>query len=904
MHTTTGNETTAGSDISGGSTAPWWSHPPEEVLGRLGTDASTGLDPSEHRSRLERDGPNALRAVRRQSAWFILLRQFRSLVMAILAVAAAVAYSFGEWIDGSAVVVVIVVNALLGFFAELRAVRSMESLRRLARVRTRVRRGGEVRMVPAESLVAGDIVVLEAGDVVTADLRLLRTSQLEANESTLTGESVPVGKAVDAVAEDATLPERHSLVFKGTAITRGTAEGVVVATGMRTELGRIARLVEEAEEEVTPLEKRLEGLGRRLIGLTVVIAAVPAVIGVLRGKDLVLMVETGLALAVAAIPEGLPIVATIALGRGMLRLARRGAIVNRLSSVEALGATDVIFTDKTGTLTENRLTVERLVLADGPVDVAEGLSPAPGSPVEIALRIAVLCNEADLPADGDPSGATGDPLEVALLVAGARGGVAAEALHETHPRVHVHAFDASLRLMATVHDVDGEHWVAVKGAPEAVLDAAVAVRTAEGTRPLTEEDRERWLAGTREHASEGYRMLALAERTVDAPEDDPYADLTLVALVAFLDPPRAEVAEAIAECHRAGIRVVMVTGDQADTARTIARQLGIVPDDHVEVVEGRALRAALSGDGTADARLLDAPIYARIDPEQKLALVRHQQRAGHVTAMTGDGVNDAPALKKADIGVAMGKRGTEVAREAASMVLQDDSFGTIVAAVRQGRVIFANIRKFVFYLLSCNLSEVLIVSAALLFGTSLPLLPLQVLFLNLVTDVFPALALAFGEGGRGVMSAPPREPGEPILTRRHWVGVVVYGLLITAATMTAMIIARDRLGLGPRGAVTVSFLTLAFAQVWHVLSLRSSGSSRTRNDVTGNPWVWGAIVLCSGLLLLAVHVPLLAEVLRVERLPLSAWGLVLGLSLAPFLLGQLPVWAGWDGPVRGSRADS
>jgi len=886
-----------------------WSLDPREVAAALGVDPAVGLSPDEAAARLARAGPNRLREIAPERPLAILIRQFRSPVMAILAAAAAVAFGFGEWIDGGAIAVVLAVNASLGFVVELRAVRSVEALRRLVETRARVRRGGAVSVIPATDLVPGDIALIEAGDLVAADLRILSSSRLQANESALTGESAPVGKDPRPAPSDASLPERRSLLHSGTAVTRGAGIGVVIATGMLTELGRIAHLVEEAEEEVTPLEVRLDALARRLIALTVAIAIVPVAIGLARGQDLFHWISMGLALAVAAIPEGLPIVATIALARGMLRLSRRHALVQRLSAVEALGATGVILTDKTGTLTENRLTVRRIELAEGAVDVGAddppfraaggAISPDPGTPLHAALRIALLCNDAHLGAGGDPQGGSGDPLEIALLAAGARAGLDRTSLEVAAPRVREEAFDPTLRLMGTVHETGDRVAVAVKGATEAVLARACDELCASGPRPLDDAARERWLARSRELAGQGHRVLALAERVGGGAEEPVYERLAIVALVALIDPPRREVAESIAACREAGIRVVMVTGDQRETARTIARQLGIGERERPEVVEGRELARILREGGSAP---LGASVFARVDPEQKLAIVQHFQEAGEIVAMTGDGVNDAPALRKADIGVAMGLRGTEVAREAASMVLRDDSFASIVEAVRQGRVIFSNIRKFVFYLLSCNLSEVFIVTGATIIGTTLPILPLQVLFLNLVTDVFPALALAFGEGGKDVMRSRPRPADEPILTRRHWLGIGVYGLLITASVLASLLIASHELGFSEREAVTVSFLTLAGAQLWHVFSVREPGSG-FRSDVVRNPWVWGALALCVALLGLAVHVPIVARVLQVTPLPAEGWLLVAAASVAPCLIGQIPVWRGWTGEAPADRGE-
>ncbi|MDJ0520932.1 MAG: cation-transporting P-type ATPase [Planctomycetota bacterium] len=864
-----------------GAAAPW-SAPAENVLTALGVTREQGLRSAEIRRRRRRHGPNVLRERKPQSAWDLLIHQLRSLIVALLAAAALLSFLFGDTVEAIAIAAVLVINTALGFFAELRAVRSMEALRRLGHVRTRVRRNGAAREVPAAALVPGDIVLLEGGDVVTADLRLVEASRVRADESALTGESVPVGKAVEPAGVDAPLHDRSSMLFKGTAVTRGSAEGVVVATGMATQLGRIAGLVDEAEAEVTPLERRLEALGRKLILLTVGIAILTAVLGILAGEDLVLMIETGVALAVAAIPEGLPIVATIALARGMWRMARRNVLVNRLSAVEVLGAATVIFTDKTGTLTENRLSLASVALHGGDVALDVDDLPPLDPALRTALRVGVLCTNAEV--RGESNAVTGDPLEVALLEAARRFGLERETLLAEHPEVAEEAFDATSRMMATTHR-DGETLlVVVKGAADAVLDVCSRVRTDGGDVEITAETRAAWRERDDALARAGYRVLAAAEKSVSAAEE-PYAGLTLLGLFALLDPPREDVRASVEACTSAGIRIVMVTGDQAGTARNVAHAVGITESEDATVVEGRAMPATVTGPDAE--RLRAVSLFARVAPEQKLALIQLHQEAGEIVAMTGDGVNDAPALQKADIGVAMGRRGTQVAREAADMVLKDDAFASIVAAVRHGRIIFGNIRKFVIYLLSCNVSEIMIVTGAALVQAPLPLLPLQILFLNLVTDVFPALALALGEGDETVMEQPPRPPDEGILGRRHWHAIIGFGALITFAVMLAFVAAFQILGLGRTEAVTISFLTVAFAQLWHVFNVRSPGSSFLRNEVTRNPWVWGALVLCVVLVLLAVYTPALASLLQITPPDAAGWLLVFGASLVPWLVGQL-----------------
>ena len=885
-----------------------WARPAEEILEALHVSAEEGLKREEVKRRRERYGLNRLRNIERRSAWQILIEQFKSVIVALLVAAAALSFAFGEVVEGAAIGVVILINAAIGFVTELRAVRSMEALQELSRVDARVRREGLAEEISAQELVPGDIVLLNGGDVVTADLRLFEASKLQANESALTGESVPVDKGTDPEPVDTPLAERSSMVFKGTAVTRGAGKGVVVATGMDTELGHVSSLVEEAQEEITPLEKRLSQLGHRLIWLTLGIAALVGLTGFLSGRDLMLMIRSGIALAVASVPEGLPIVATVALARGMWRMARRNAVVNRLSAVETLGSTNVILTDKTGTLTENRMTVTHMVLpsrdgASSQIDVGgvglstagtfsrdgETIDPQEEEVLRRALKVGVLCNNAALHQGGsdDKVSFVGEPTEVALLVAGAKAGIERRDLTEEMPEVREVAFDPEIKMMATYHQVGGQYLVAVKGALKPVMEASSRVLTRDGEEELTDEQRQRWIERNQEMAKKGLRVIAMASKTVQSAEADGYEGLTFLGLDALLDPPRSKVRDSIKEAQGAGVNVVMITGDQSATARNVAHAVGLVDDPEAEVIYGGDLGSLKDVSPQERGRLLQARIFARVNPEQKLDLIAIHQESGKIVAMTGDGVNDAPALKKADIGVAMGERGTQVAREAADMVLKDDRFSSIVAAIEQGRAIFDNIRKFVLYLLSCNVAEIMVVGLASLINAPLPILPLQILFLNLVTDVFPALALGVGEGDPHIMDRQPRDPEEPILTQRHWMVILGYSFTMSLSVLGALALAVLWLGMSEVRAVTISFLTLAFAQLWHVFNMRDSTSGFFKNEIVQNRWIWLALVLCTALLLVAVYVPGLADLMSVEQPGPEGWALIIGASLIPWAVGQI-----------------
>ena len=868
--------------------------PVERVAETLDVVVANGLAHDEIDVRRARYGRNELRQRRSVNLVGIWINQFKSPVVYLLAAAATLAIALSEFVDGAAIIAVLLVNAMIGFVTEVRALRSMEALRELSARSVRVRRNHEPLVIPANDLVPGDIVILDAGDVIAADMRVAESANLACDESALTGESLPVSKTTEPAESDAPLAERTSMLFKGCAVTRGTGEGVVTGTGMQTELGQITRLVDESHPERSPLERQLERLSRDLIWITLGIAVAVGLAGIFAGQQIALMIETAVALAVAAIPEGLPIVATLALARGMLRMAKRNALIERLSAVETLGAATVILTDKTGTLTENRMHIHRVVTSAGELvfdrlkgeylfgDRVASISPVNG--LDLLLLTSALCNNAALRQDG--TGGTGDPMEVALLEAAFAGGISRSELLSRYPEVSEHAFDAKTKMMATVHGDDGQFFVAVKGAPESVFGCVAAVQTSDGEvrfdTPLVEE----WHSTCDRLADQGLRLLAIAGKAVSEADVPPYRDLILYGVVGLQDPPRSDVASALSSARQAGIRVVMVTGDHARTARSISEAVGLAPTDAI-VVEGKDVKSLSAMSDAEKVAARSALIFSRVSPEQKLDLITLYQQSGEIVAMTGDGVNDAPALKKAEIGIAMGQRGTEVAREAADMVLRDDAFSTIVHAIREGRAIYTNIRRFTIYLLSCNLSEVLVVGLAVLGGLPLPLLPLQILFLNLVTDVFPAFALGTIAADRDVMIRPPRPPSEPILAHRQWRAIAVHGVVIALTTNAVLAISVFQLKLHDDEITTMCFFTLALAQLWHVFNMRNWRDGPVVNQLTRNAYVWLAIAICLAILLIATLEPHLAEVLHIVPLPHSAWIVVVVFSVIPVVLREL-----------------
>jgi P-type Ca2+ transporter type 2C len=878
-----------------------WTLEATEIVDMLDSDAEIGLDQIKANKRFRHYGPNQIKTKKHRSTWKILTAQFKNLIALLLVAAALVSFTFGQMLEGISIIVAMLVNVVIGFWTELRAVRSMEALQEMTRVQTKILRGEKIHKIPAKKLVPGDIVVLESGDMIPADLRLLEANRMQADESPLTGESVPVEKAIDVLSEDMPLAERNNMLFKGTALTHGSGKGVVVSTGMSTELGHISEMAQEAEEEaLTPLEQRLNSLGQKLIWITLGIAGLVGFTGYIAGENLFLILKTSIALAVAAIPEGLPIVATIALARGMWRMAGKNALVNRLSSVETLGATSVICTDKTGTLTENKMTVNKVCLPT-PDDIVQiDFDPDSDPPfnekaskskdrsirhliVEI-LTVGVLCNNAQLSENGE---AVGDPTEVALLQAGLSVGIKRDSLLKEQPEKKEVAFRTETKMMATWHRQDQMYVAAIKGAPEAVLKASTRILSEE-LKELDLDDalRDKIIEINQNLAGKGLRMMAMARKQSDTIQDDPYSSLTFLGLVGLLDPPRKGVKEVIAELNKAGIRVVMVTGDQHKTAEYIGNVLGLGGKDEL-VIQGQDLGSTDDLNSEKHRNILNSSIFARITPEQKLNLVKLFQADGSVVAMTGDGVNDAPALTKADIGIAMGRRGTQVAKEASDIVLKDDAFSTIALAVEQGRVIFNNIRKFIVFLLSGNVGAILIVGIAMLFGNTLPLLPLQILYLNMISDVFPALALGVGKGDRSVMENPPRPSSEPVIPNALWAIIAGYGILIALAVLTSFWIALDKMALSGERAVTISFLTLAFARTWHVFNMRDFGSNPLFNDITRNPFVWGSVFLSIGLLLIAVYLQPLAMVLDMVLPTTLEWGLILGMSLTPLVVVQI-----------------
>ncbi|WP_372918442.1 cation-translocating P-type ATPase [Salegentibacter sp.] len=1057
----------------------------EEVLKELSTDSENGLSDKEVKKRKKEYGANVLEEQKERSIWQIILAQLNNPIVYLLTAAALLAFVFGDFAEGIAIIIVLVINTVIGFWMEFKAQKSMEALKKMDKIEARLIRNGQTKKINAEEIVPGDILLVESGDLIAADARILEATELAIDESPLTGESVPVSKSTEPIEEETQVADRTNILYKGTAVTEGTAKAVVYRTGMDTELGSISAMVGEEKKDEIPLNQKLNKLTRHLIFVTIGLALAFLVFGYLSGKELYVLIQTSIAWTIAAIPEGLPIVASIALARGMLRLAKKNVIVKKLEAVETLGETTVIFTDKTGTLTKNQLTVNTFYF---PGDVRmsvdwhtgkrpkmkEEEAPEENSNFEHILKISVLANDATLEGEeevheknqesseensdadqqetskhekkgksavaaesedkskttsssktdsvekssenntketqeqnpeeetlqddqkkkeidinvnvqkaekeenrkksdmdieisandegvdihirknttpieeeeeeekdsskkknnrkrnnkdsndwddeeiieeeeeeelqeeedenGDENGGEngeeesgkgeGDPLEIALLNYTRKFSQKRYKEFRNLEREMHDPFDSESMVMGSVNeDENGKgFYVAGKGAAHAILKRSVRVLEDGEEKELTEKDKEFWNNKNDELSDEGLRVLGFAYKKTDSlPEEEEFLqDLTFTGLIGFLDPPRKEVAEAITICKEAGIKVIMVTGDHPGTARNVGEQVKLYDskgDKNSGIINGKDLKDKLENE--KDSGLTDISIFSRVDPSQKLSLIKHFQERGEIVGMTGDGINDAPALKRANIGIAMGKRGTQVAQEVSDMVLKDDAFESIVQAIKQGRIIFGNIRKFIIYQLSYHLSEILII-ASISFGLlALPLLPLQLLFLNLLSDVFPALALGVGEGNPGIMKKPPKDPEEPLITKKNWIQVALYGVILTICITGAYLYAHFVWEESEEITNNVAFFSLAFAQLLHVFNMREATENIFNNQVTRNKFIWYALAFCFAVLVAAYHIPAISEALSFHELEMRIWGLITITSILPLIIIQL-----------------
>ncbi|WP_341282347.1 calcium-translocating P-type ATPase, SERCA-type [Paenibacillus sp. FSL H8-0537] len=892
-----------------------------ELTQALNSIPEQGLAAAEAAERLQRDGHNELTEGKRVSPFMLFLNQFKDFMVLVLMGATLISGLLGEYLDAVTIIAIIVINSVLGFVQEFRAEKSLHALKEMSAPSAKVLRGGQMMDIPARELVVGDVIVLESGDRIPADVRLLEANSCYTEESALTGESVPVGKHAMAISEaDLPLGDQRNIGFMGTMVTRGTAKGMVIRTGMKTEMGTIAELIQQTESMETPLQHRLEQLGKILIAVAIGLTIIVVAAGILHGQPAYGMFLAGVSLAVAAIPEGLPAIVTIALALGVQRMIKRKAIVRKLPSVETLGCASVICSDKTGTLTQNKMTVTTIWMGGRRLDVTgQGYEPVGaimegGEPVDMKhdaslkrlLQIAALCNNASIyqvepeegrKRSGKNAGAakqewvlSGDPTEGALVVLAAKLGLTAKSLEGLYKREREFPFDSERKLMSVLASHQGGRVIYAKGAPDVLMHQCSYVLWDGKVVPFTGTLKKKYAEASEEMAQSALRVLGLAYRDLRATdkcnsETEAESQLVFVGLTGMIDPPRREAREAIAVCRRAGIKTVMITGDHQLTAEAIAGQLGIMPRGGI-AMSGKQLESM--SDEQLDRLVDNVYVYARVSPEHKLRIVKSLQRQGHVVAMTGDGVNDAPAIKAADIGISMGITGTDVSKEASALILSDDNFASIVSAIEEGRNIYENIRKFIRYLLASNVGEIMTMLLAMMVGLPLPLVPIQILWVNLVTDGLPAMALGVDQAEKDLMSQKPRSAKENIFARRLGWKIISRGLLIGLCTLGAFWITLIEAPGSTEHLVkaqTVAFATLVMAQLIHVFDCRSSRSIFHRNPLQNRYLVLA--VLSSLIMMLGVlYIEPLQPIFKTVPLGLREWCLVfVAAGIPTFLMG-------------------
>jgi len=883
----------------------FWKYSPEEIAAHFGTDLKKGLTSEQASQNLEKYGPNELEAAPGRSRLSVFFDQFKSFLIWVLIGAAIISGLMGEWIDALAIVAIVILNAILGFVQEYQAEKALLALKKMAAPMCRVIRNGQLVQIPARQVVPGDILELEAGDNISADARIIsHTPNFSVLEASLTGESTPVYKtSVELEEEDIPLADRANMIYAGTSVSAGKAMAIVVQTGMSTELGNIARMIQEISMETTPLQRKLEQFGRLLVYLCFGLVAMVFLLEWLRGGKLVEVFLTAVSLAVAAIPEGLPAVVTIALALGVQRLVKRHVLIRKLPSVETLGAATVICSDKTGTLTRNEMMV-RAVYANGQLFTVSGngyepegdfnlenerVNPADYPEVLKTLTCGVLCNSASLVEEDGRYRIAGDPTEGALLSAGLKAGLEKNKLEDEEPLVEEIPFDSERKMMTMIRRSKEQYVAYVKGAPDILLQNCSRLLVNGEEVPLGQEELKKILEVNDSLAKQALRVLGCAYRVMPSLPEKMDAssiekDLIFTGLVAMIDPPRSEAIEAMGKCLQAGIKPVMITGDHKITALAIASEMGMLQPGS-EALSGEELNNLSQEE--LEKRVEKIQVYARVSPEHKLRIVRAWKKKGEVVAMTGDGVNDAPAVKEADIGVAMGITGTDVTKEVSDMVITDDNFASIVAAVEEGRAIYDNIKKFVHYLLSCNLGEIMVMFVASLVGWPVPLLPIQILWVNLVTDSLPALGLGFDPPDKDIMKRVPRKPNEPIIERNRGSLMAVQGLFIAFCSLVAFtyVLFVEKEGVGR--ARTAAFIVLAVAQLFQALNSRHQMKSIFELGFFTNLKLIYALLISLVLQLSVVYVPFMQKIFKTENLTLFDWVLVIVLSSLPFWTMEL-----------------
>jgi Ca2+-transporting ATPase len=890
----------------------WHTQTTEQAFIQLKSQPS-GLSQVEVTERTLQYGANEIQAAKRISAWEILLEQFKNILILILLGATVLSLFLGHGIESIAIAVIVLFAVLLGFIQEYRAERAIEALRQMAAPTASVLRDGVEVKIPARELVPGDVILLHTGDRMPADARLLEAINLQIEEAALTGESVPVEKHIEPLPiDDLSVGDRKNMVYAGTAATYGRGKALVVATGMQTEFGKIAQLLQTVETSKTPLQHNLDKVGTALARAAFVVVAIIVALGLVRGQPFVEMLIFGIALAVAVVPEALPAVVTISLAIGVQKMVKRNALIRRLPAVETLGSTSVICSDKTGTLTKDEMTVRKLFAAGqlfsvsgagyspvGEFSLNGGAPTAPTTGLQKLLTAATLASDTHLIGDvrnesGNEWSIKGDPTEGALVVAAAKAGLQKELLDSEYPRMQEIPFSSETKRMTTLHQTNGNLTAYAKGAPEMILDGCDWQLTPDGVKLLDDLGRKQALAVAHEMAGEALRVLAIASKP-NVTLETAQTGMTFLGLAGMIDPPRPEAKDAIAVCEQAGIRAVMITGDHPVTAQAVARELGLLKTGRV--VTGAELESMTDEQFQREVETIE--VYARVSPAHKLRVVTALQANGHIVAMTGDGVNDAPSLKKADIGIAMGITGTDVTKEAAAMMLTDDNFASIVAAVEEGRGVFDNIKKYLMYLLSSNIGEIGLMAGATLLGLPLPLTAVQILYVNLATDGLPALALAVDPAEKGLMKRKPRNPRTGIFTRPVVSLMVAGGIWSTFINLGLFIWAMNS-GRSQAEAMTMTFVSLVLIQFFKAYNFRSDRHSVFQKPFA-NKWLNMAILWEVVLLVVIIYVPFLHDAFGTYYLPLMDWLIVLGLSLTISPVLELVKWMerkGWFGTLE------
>lgn len=874
-----------------------------DVLKEFDSMASDGLSTVEAKERLEKYGLNEFQDKKRKTFLQKFIDQFKDFMIIILIVAAIISIAAGERVDAIVILAIVILNAFLSIYQEGQAEKSLESLKQMSAPEAKVIRDGKKTVVPARELVPGDIVILEAGDIIPADLRLFTSSNLKVDESSLTGESVAVEKNSEAILDNnATLGDRVNMAYMSTIVTYGRGKGVVVGTSHDTEIGKIATMIEEIEDDLTPLQNKLDKLGKKLGILTIIICAIVFALGLIQKREVIDMLLVSVSLAVAAIPEGLPAIVTIVLAIGMGRMVKKNAIVKKLLAVETLGSTTYICSDKTGTLTQNEMTVKK-VYSDGKYYDVTGTGYEPEGQIlnkgnelthdelnnlKALLYACILNNDANLLENNNVYTIMGDPTEGALITFAGKAGFLEDEVEAEQPRIDEIPFDSDRKMMSTFHEVDNRVIQYTKGAPDIVLSNCRYIYIDGEFKEITDEQIADILKANSTFASDALRVLGFAIKIFDKDDfkntDKNEEDLIFIGLTGMIDPPRTEAMQAIKECKRAGIHTVMITGDHRETAFQIAKELGIC-ENHNETISGSELSTI--ADSEYNELVKKIKVYSRVSPEQKVKIVNALRENGEIVAMTGDGVNDALAIKRADIGISMGITGTDVAKNTADMVLTDDNFASIVNAVEEGRIIFANIQKFVAFLLSCNIGEILIVFFAMLLGMEEPLKPIHLLWLNLVTDSLPALALGVEPGEPGIMDEKPRSKDDPIITKKMGVAIVLQSLAITVASLLAFYYARKLYPDSITHARTIVFATLITSELLRAFSSRSFDRPIWKIGIKSNMKMVYAILISFLMLIAVLYIPFLHDIFDTFQLGFKDWEIVLSFAFIPFIIGEL-----------------